>query len=229
MPAYFCISFEVKKTQTVIEDFYLALSRAGLVVKPSRYYDGKYTIEDIIKWNQEKLDKNFLLGYTESLDNDYRWVDLDYEGFSDTSVGIHNVKRSKNLVFQIFMPEDEFLEYDFEGDEITPLEIIENAKPPAPRHDRMNKIRDAAVKIWEEYEVFAIQTEWELSDIAPLYYKIKKGALPQAEPFCILNYSLLRSRTKRKIKKLSKGGALLENKNNWNHVFCDVDSWVCCD
>lgn len=224
MPAYFSLIFELNKSATAIRDFCTALLDAGLVFKSGCWDSENDSFDDIIEYNQSKLNDNFKLGYKEDFSQDYKEILFDYRDFSGIWLSVDNNKRSKRFYFCLFVPEDDFLYY--EDEELDVEEIIKRGRPPQKRYDRMELIKELAIKIWEASETLAIQTSWEISDLAPAFYEIEKGALPQFEPFCIIPRSLMRKKWRLNGNSIAKGGILIEQKEKWYNLFFDVDQWV---
>ena len=90
----------------------------------------------------------------------------------------------------------------------------------------MELVKNLAVEIWEKTAVLAIQTSWELSEPPCILNDIENGAAPICEPFCIIPRDLVNSSWGIDGEPIGKNGILLDNRDNWNNVFCDVDEWV---
>ena len=112
MSAYFSLTFEVNKTYNVIKNFYNALINSGLIFK-SGYFESKDdTYEDIVEWNQKKLDDDFVLGYKEHCSNDYKQLLFNYYDFSEVRLFIMNHREKSSFTFELIVPEEDLIEYE---------------------------------------------------------------------------------------------------------------------
>jgi hypothetical protein len=68
------------------------------------------TLEEIIEWNQQKLDEDFELGYDQDVSHDYRQILLAGHPFSECRAYIMNGRRS--LAFNCIVPESEISSHD---------------------------------------------------------------------------------------------------------------------
>lgn len=110
MPAYMTIQCSFDKNGPVtglVRRFYdLFLSDD---VAFSRVFawgcDPSLTLEEIVLWNQHKLDVDFCLGYDEDVSNDYRQLLLKVEPFSECRLYILNGDETAD--FHCIIPEEE--------------------------------------------------------------------------------------------------------------------------
>jgi hypothetical protein len=109
MPAYTTVAFRfVKESRGVlVQRFYEAFSSEGLAFSHVHPWgcDPKLTLEEIIEWNQQKLDEDFELGYDENVSNDYRQILLAGHPFSECRIYVLNGRVS--LAFHCIVPESE--------------------------------------------------------------------------------------------------------------------------
>lgn len=186
MPAYFSLTFELKKTHDAIGAFCRALIHSGLTFKSGYWGFENDSFEDMIQWNQKKLDENFELGEKEHHSHDYKQFVFDYFDFSEVRLFIMNNQKESTFTFELIVPEDDLGEY----------EEKENGKYSVQRNTkRMEQLKSLAKNVWIHSSVLAIQTSWECSSCPPAAEKIAAGMKPQAEPFCILNSSSLKNET----------------------------------
>lgn len=207
MPAYFSIVFELNKTKTAIQDFCVALSDVGLAFKSGILDYESDSFADIIAWNQNKLDHNFALGYTENSSHDYKQMKFDFCDFTEVRVFVLNDKKSSTFEFFLIVPEDDFLEYRKNGDGY----VVER------RNERMDLMKSLAKRMWGETEILAVQTEWEGSDRPPKAKQISHQRPPQTEPFCIVSNLSVADKLGLPFEQIERGGVLIEACDNWNY------------
>ena len=227
MPAYFEIRFELKKSQTAIKDFCLALIDAGLVFKSGIWDAENDSLDDIIAYNQDKLDKNFQLGRRTPFSRDFRQMLFEFSNFSEVRLFITNVKKSSTFNFYLIIPEDDFLDYGKE--QLKTLDVIEQRIVPKKLYHKMELIKNLSVKICTHSPTLIIQTSWELSEQSVDFRKAESGTKPLCEPFCIIPRHLMRDSWGLTGDNVVKDGIVLEDKENWNNMFSDVDAWVKCN
>ena len=208
MPAYFSLTFELNKNHHAIRDFCETLIRSGLVFKGGYWGFENDSFEDIITWNQKKLDENFQLGYTEHHSHDYKQMLFDYFDFSEVRLFVMNNRKKRTFTFELIVPE-----YDL----LICTEEKEGKYSVQLKSERMEQLKSVAKKIWVGTAVLAIQTGWELSDLPPLAEKIARGMKPQTEPFCIINSSSLEKEPILVYEYMERSGVLMEDKTKWNY------------
>lgn len=224
MPAYFSIGFELNKSKTVINDFCNTLIKSGLVFKSGYWMFENDSFDDIIAWNQEKLDNNFQLGDAEDFSHDYKQILFDFADFSEVRLYLINNQKYSTVHFYLIIPEDDFFSY---GDkDLSTQKIIDNRVVPKRLYQKMDLVKDFVVKIWENSSSLAIQTGWETSNLPALLKEIEEGVPPLCEPLCIMPRNLMNDSWNLDGKNIAKDGILLEDKDNWNNVFANVDSWI---
>lgn len=62
MPTYFSLTFELNKGQGAVGSFCKTLIHSGPVFRSGYWGFENDSFDDIITWNQDKLNKNFQLG-----------------------------------------------------------------------------------------------------------------------------------------------------------------------
>ena len=208
MPAYFSLTFELNKAHDAIGAFCETLIHSGLIFKSGYWGFEKDSFEDIIQWNQKKLDENFELEETEHHSHDYKQFVFDYFDFSEVRLFIMNNRKEPTFTFELIVPEDDLREYAEK----------ENGKYSVQRNTkRMEQLKSLAKNIWIHSSVLAIQTSWECSSRPPVAEKIAAGMEPQAEPFCIFNASSLKNETNFIFENLERNGVLIEDITQWNY------------
>jgi hypothetical protein len=109
MPAYTTVAFQFRKESRgdLVRRFYEAFSSEGLIFSRVHAWgcDPSMGLEEIIEWNQQKLDEDFILGYDDDVSNDYRQVHLAGHTFSECRIYIMNGRLS--VAFHCIVPEAE--------------------------------------------------------------------------------------------------------------------------
>lgn len=208
MPAYFSLVFELNKTETAIKDFCDALLAAGPVFKSGFWIAENESLDEIIKWNQEKLNSDFRLGKSEHIAHDYKQIELKFRGFSEVGLLVMNYHRTATFAFELIVPEDDFFDSIKQGEEWS-----------FPRKTkRMEKIKRLAKQIWLSTEVLAIQTAWECSPCPPRAKEFSRKVKPQIEPFCIIKNTSVVKHCDLPYEEVGRGGVLIEDSDNWNYL-----------
>lgn len=208
MPAYFSLAFELNKSQDVIRTFCENLIHSGLVFKSGYWGFENDSFEDIIAWNQNKLDKNFQLGYTEHHSHDYKQMLFDYFDFSEVRLFVMNNRKKRTFCFELIVPEDDLLDY---------IEDNEGKYFVQRNFERMEQLKSVAKRMWVSTDILAIQTGWEGSDFPPSVEKIAGGIEPQIEPFCIINSSLFDTEQDLVYEYVERSGVLIEDIAKWDY------------
>ncbi len=208
MPAYFSISFELNKSKTAIKDFCNALIDAGLVFKSGYWGFENDSFDDIITWNQKLLDNNFQLGYKQHHSHDFKQMLFDFSDFSEVRLFIINNENSSTFDFELIIPEDDFMEYEKNGNEYIPHN----------RTEKMELLKTLAKSMWNSLEILAIQTFWECSYCPPKAKKISNKIKPKAEPFCVIKNSSVVEKLGLPFEEIGRTGVLVEDSDNWNYL-----------
>ena len=141
MSTYFCITFEYSKSQLTnhtVSDFYNNLINNGLSFKSGYWGSEKNTLEEIISWNQQKLNDDFQLGYTEHYTHDYKQVLFNFYGFSVARLFILNYKKYDHFSFELIIPEDDFLQVK-----------LGSKRKVIRLYDRMEYVKRLIEKMWD--------------------------------------------------------------------------------
>jgi hypothetical protein len=147
------------------------IKHAGLEFKGGAYNAENETLEDIMDWNQKKLEDDFELGYDEDAVNDYKQMYFNYGGFSEVRGFIMNEEPIRGeYTFTLLIPEEE---------------IVIDAK--TYKKDAVDKLKAMASKLWILPKTRTMQTELELGEGISPEEDIRDGALPSACPFAIVS------------------------------------------
>ncbi|MBP5580323.1 MAG: hypothetical protein J6X85_00765, partial [Ruminococcus sp.] len=129
------------------------------------------SIEDIMEWNQKKLEEDFELGYDEDASNDYKQMRFEYDGFSELRGFIMNESPIRGeYTFTLLIPQEEV---HVEGDTY--------------KKEAVEKLKAIASKLWILPKTRTMQTELELGEGITPEMDIKEGAAPSACPFAIVS------------------------------------------
>lgn len=211
MPAYFSINFQYKKSEintNLVKDFCDSLIQSGLKFQSGFWGFENDTLEDIVSWNQKKLESNFELGFTEHYSNDYKQILFDFYEFSETRVYIFNSSNSNTFGFNLIIPEEDFIEdIELDGKYVT-----------RNWDDRMKIIEKLLLEMWDREKLSCIQTSWECSDCVTEFSDIIKGVSPLIEPLAIVPKDILNDAWNCDKLYISRNGVLLQNNENWLYM-----------
>ncbi|WP_010584093.1 hypothetical protein [Schlesneria paludicola] len=164
MPAYTTISWEFAKRdrEGLVSRFYAAL------IDESISFDGvfpwgcdeKMPFEEIVSWNQMKLDGDFTIGFTQDVSHDYRQILMRVMPFSECRIFLVNSKA--NIEFNCIVPEDEI--------------TVENCEP----------LLKGCLRTWFHLPVLAIETYGEIGANVGSK-RISSGQPPSASLFAIVD------------------------------------------
>lgn len=208
MPAYFSIDFQYKKSDlrsSTVKDFFEKLLSCGLLYK-SGFWDSEMdSLEEMLVWNQRKLEDDFELGYTEHYSRDYKQMLFEFHDFSEVRLIVNNYSENNSFSFCLIIPEDDFVEYDDMG----------NTKRLT---HRMKLVEEFACRIWKTGDVCCIQTAWECSDCVTNIFDIMNGMEPLVEPFAIVPEDVYYTKWECSCEKIYRNGVVLRNDGNWLYI-----------
>lgn len=174
MPAYFSLIMEYSRAELDFDnmkELTAYIKHAGLEFKGGTGHSTNDTIEDIMEWNQKKLEEDFELGYDENANNDYKQMCFSYGGFSEVRGFImNNDPISGEYTFTLLIPQEEV-----------------HAEGRTYRKEAVEKLKALAKKLWILSKTRTVQTELELGDGIVSEMDIKEGAEPSACPFAIVS------------------------------------------
>lgn len=207
MATYFCITFEYSKsglTNHTVSDFYNNLINNGLSFKGGYWGSEKNTLEEIISWNQQKLNDDFQLGYTEHYTHDYKQVLFNFYGFSVARLFILNYKKYDHFSFELIIPEDDF------------LHVKRGRKRKVIRlYDRMEYVKSLIEKMWDTDTFNYINTTWESTSGYSPVNDLKNNKEPIIQPYAVIPTELFRDTLKCQSQIIGNNGIMLINENNW--------------
>ncbi|MBO7473598.1 MAG: hypothetical protein J6U00_06290 [Ruminococcus sp.] len=174
MPAYFSMIMEFSRAELDFDnmkELNAYIKYAGLVFKGGVGHAKDDTVEDIIDWNQHKLEEDFELGYDEDSSNDYKQMCFSFGGFSEIRGYIMNEDPIRGeYTFNLLIPEDE---------------VAEDSK--TYKKEAVDKLKELASLLWILPKTRTIQTKLELREGIVPEMDIRDGAEPSACPFAIVS------------------------------------------
>ncbi|MEZ6140915.1 MAG: hypothetical protein R3B84_10120 [Zavarzinella sp.] len=190
MPGYTSITWEFSKQERhqLVSRFYAAfmddnLSFDGVFpwgCDPAMPYD------EIVKWNQSKLDSDFTLGFTQDVSHDYRQIMLRVSPFSSCRVFLMNLET--RIEFHCIVPEDEI--------------TLENCGP----------ILQASLRTWSQLPVLVIESFGEI-DANVGSFQIASGKSPSTALFALVDQDYGKFANNRDIEATAlQRGCLLRRK-----------------
>lgn len=210
MPAYFGVYFELEKGKGAISAFCKPLIRSGFAFKSGYWGFENDSFDDIIAWNQDKLDSNFELGYTEHHSHGYKQMLFDYSSFTEVRLFILNNPEKHTFSYSLIVPENDLVDFTRESDGTYSIER---------RTEKMAQLVSVAKKMWAYTDIVSVQTGWECSDFPPSADEIANGIQPQAEPFCIINSDLFKKAgLPAACECIERNGVLFEAPENWKYL-----------
>lgn len=201
MPAYLDLAFQYNKkklTGQTVRAFCDALLDSGCSFTEGYWGSEGDSYDEIISWNQQKLEQNFELGRTEHYSHDYKQMCFQYAAFSETRLFIGNQQEDTHFSFDLIFPQNDLFDEDA-------------PKPWVLRADQLEKVETLAIHLWETGTMDCIQACWELSDGPVSYRDIAAGSPPQIAPFCIIPKSVLRSGWRVKPQPVGRDGAFIRD------------------
>lgn len=184
MPAYFSVDFAFKYERlspNFVDEIYDAFEKAGCGFKCGFWNAENCSEQEIIVWNQNLLEKKFVLGLDQHFKHDYKQILLKTNVF--THMRLFWMYNIDEIRLTLLVPECEI--YDIHNTVF--------------RKDEIQHILKISKKVWETKLPTIIQTCLEL-DSAIRIKDIRKKK-PNIRPFCIL----VKKHAERFLNKVSKG------------------------
>lgn len=172
MPAYFNISVQFSRKDiyhNFMNDFYAAVEQAGLLFR-SGYYEE--TEKQIVQWNQQKIEQNFELGFTEHCIDDYKQSCFNFGNYSEVrGFWLNHYPENGLFTYEIIIPESD---------------VLTEEDGSVFRKEVAYELLELSKKIWKFQYIKVIQTGLEFHDEATAVTDIEKGELPNITPFAIV-------------------------------------------
>ena len=174
MPAYISMTFEYSRLELDydnMKELLAYIKHAGLEFKGGVNDSENESIEDILEYNQKKLEQDFVLGSNESRENDYKQMLFSYEGFSEIRGYIsNNYPADREYSFTLLFPEEEVM-----------------AERGVYKTGAVAAMKNIASLMWILPKTRTVQTELENSEGIHTEQEIKDGAAPSVCPLAIVS------------------------------------------
>ncbi|MCE9555240.1 MAG: hypothetical protein K8T91_17965 [Planctomycetes bacterium] len=182
MPPYYSVAFQYEPAAVrpdFLRDLYSLMLRGeftygGVLAWGCR---GDLTLDQVIQWNQERLDKDFELGFTEHVSNNYRQVILRHPQYSQCRVIVQHGSR----LIDVIVPEDDI----FKIGGPFPTKLCPEALAWHTRPEQLEPLKRLALAVWQSGLIVAVQTYGELG-AETAYATLKEGKPPSMRPFAIV-------------------------------------------
>jgi len=172
MPAYFSLEILFSKDRikpNFVKNIYSIIIESGFIFKSGYWFLENSSFDEIINWNQDKLNSHFRLRTNQNYKEGYMQIMFDSHLF-DEFRGFW-MYRDNDIAFNIIIPESEIME--FEGGSF----FLE---------DKILVIKKLAESLWQSKLVDAIQTSLELEENFYDLKDINSGMGINITPFAIL-------------------------------------------
>lgn len=174
MPAYFSVEFSFERevlNPNFVCTIYNRFFNNGFTFKAGFWNAKNYSLEEIISWNQAKLDCGFRLGFTQNVSENYRQILLinsDYE-----HLRLYWIYWDNEIHLTLSIPESEVMSR--EGSNIFIRE-------------RVTPIIEIAKILWDSGMTSMVQSSPELDDGSISLEDVRKGiGIPTFNPFAIVS------------------------------------------
>jgi hypothetical protein len=165
------------------------------------YCPGDLELEEVIRWNQERLDRDFVLGFKEHVANDYRQIIAKHPRFRECRVIIRHGAHCVGVI-------------------VTESDLCKGALQQGGIHrEQIEPLKQLALTLWHKGWFTSVQTYGEYGK-ATTYDGLKTGHGPSILPFAIVDsvcYAACSWTFGRgpdlRISRLGKGGFLIENED----------------
>jgi len=185
VPAYYAVSFHYDRA-AVGRDYlgvlYETMLQGGFSFGGVLAWGcpGDLTLDEIIRWNQERFDRDFKLGLDEDISHDYRQILLRHPCYAECRVIVLNAYRYAYVI----VPERDVFAFDT----IAPAELVakdEAGLRASIRTEQIAPLREMALTVWRRGLVTAVQTCGEIG--APTgAAALAAGEMPSMLPFAIV-------------------------------------------
>ena len=171
MPAYFTLTMQFEKKRIhpdFVKEVYSQMISCGFDFKSGYMIHENASLDEIIDWNQKRIDVGFVLGYTQHYKHDYMQILFQTEYYSELR---GYWMYFDEVAFNLIIPEGSIM--TSEGSDC----FVE---------EKIIPVKKLAIKMWEAGIVDAIQTSVELSDGCYSLSSVLSGNGISIIPFAIL-------------------------------------------
>ncbi len=201
MPAYFTVEFSFAKSvlyADFVKDSYQIFFAQGMLFKEGFWHGKDMKLEEIIRWNQNKLEAGFSFGLEEDVTLDYRQITLLHPDYSELRLLWSGTADEIRLSWLI-----------------TESDIIVGAEEYAFLAEKIAYVMQAAQAFWQTGKASLVQSCLELEGGISLR-QLAKGDCPCIDPFAFVakEWMLPESRLEGiKIERLSDGSFFLRDES----------------
>lgn len=178
MPTYFNLDLQFQRSDlypNLVQDLYTALAKAGMTFQSGYFEGADMTKEEIIRWNQEKLEANFELGYTQHVKHNYRQSLFSFHRYTEVrGFWSNNYPEKDTFTYSIIIPESQVLTV-WEG------EGYGHFQP-----ESIHALTDLVVQLWSFPPVQNIQTGLEISGPGATPTQLHAGQQPNVALLSVL-------------------------------------------
>ena len=165
MPAYTTIScsFDKRDRAGLVRAFYDSFMGDGVAFDRVFAWgcEPDLTLDQIVQWNQAKLDADFMLGLEQHVSHDFRQIVLAVPPFSECRLIVFNGE--SRIAFHCIVPEHEI------------------------DASNTDSLEDACCRVWRQLPVLAIESYGEIGcDVGNT--AIASGQAPSADLFAVIDY-----------------------------------------
>lgn len=175
MPAYFNLSVQFRRDElypTFVKDFYTMLDEAGMKFLSGYWGYEEDSLEETIEWNQQKLEEDFDLEFTEHHSHGYKQVIYRFGGYSKVrGFWENNYPEDGEFAYEIIIPESD---------------VLAKGYPVSFKEERIEELLGFSKRIWQFPPARAIQTGLEIEDDSAGLEELAQGGCPNAWPFAIV-------------------------------------------
>jgi hypothetical protein len=173
-----------RKTDKLAKDYvksiYAAIIDAGFPFKSGHWFHKDATLDEIIVWNQAKLEAGFQLGDTEHVRNDYMQIMFHAEQYEQMrGFWMYN---ENEIQFVLIVPESDIFAPNC--DVFMPMDASPN-REDIIQENKIAAIRELAIKIWNSGLADIIQSNLESSGSRSID-AVMNGKSLSIEPFAII-------------------------------------------
>ena len=172
MPTYFNMTLQFEKNRLkpdFVKELYFKIISCGFEFKSGYWVHENASLDEIIAWNQDLLEKGFNLGFTQHVKHDYMQILFKSEAYSELR-GFW-MYRDSSIDFNLIIPE-----YD----------ILNRMGGEAFTQSKVTPVKELAKEIWESGIPDAIQTCVECDYGYYSINQIYSGVNISINPFAIL-------------------------------------------
>ncbi|WP_346355488.1 hypothetical protein [Azotosporobacter soli] len=201
MPAYFTVEFSFCKSvlySDFVQDIYQVFFAQGMVFKEGFWHGKDMKLQEIIRWNQNKLEAGFSFGLEEDVKLDYRQITLTHPDYSELRLLWSGA--ANEICLSLLIPEED---------------IIVGAEDYAFIPEKIMYVMQVAQAVWLTGKAALVQSCLELEGVISLY-QATEGVCPCIDPFAIVAEPLILSGSELdgiRIESLANGGGLLQDES----------------